>query len=405
MSKIIIAGVSGVGLNDEQRRALAGCTAIVASGRYRHLAEAAGCEVLPIAPVRDALAGIAARLAGQGSVGVLASGDPLFFGIARTLIDRFGPDQVEILPGVSSLQLACARFKIPWDDIRVVSLHGREADHLPGRLLTAPKVAVFTDNRLAPDRVANNLLRYLESVGAAGIIAGCRVLVAENLGQADERLVRGSLADISAQSFGNLNVMLLLRPAPAALISPLGLSEADISHSRGLITKDEVRAATLHRLGLPGIGVFWDVGAGSGSVSIEAARLCPGLHLFAVEKEEEQLLNIRKNITRFETFNVQPVAGLAPAVLAGLPDPDRVFIGGSGGRLAEIIGAAAGRLNEAGRIVVNCVTGRTRKEAPELLHRHGFSVLMSELKISRRQNGGNNQWIDLNPITIVTGIR
>ncbi|HDO29451.1 MAG TPA: precorrin-6Y C5,15-methyltransferase (decarboxylating) subunit CbiT, partial [Desulfobacteraceae bacterium] len=195
------------------------------------------------------------------------------------------------------------------------------------------------------------------------------------------------------------------RPAPAASISPLGLSEAEISHSRGLITKDEVRAATLHRLGLPGTGVFWDVGAGSGSVSIEAARLCPGLHLFAVEKEEEQLANIRKNIARFETFNVQPVAGSAPAVLAGLPDPDRVFIGGSGGRLAEIIEVAAGRLQGAGRIVVNCVTGRTRKEAPELLHRHGCRVRMSELQISRHQNGGNNQWIDLNPITIVTGIK
>lgn len=405
MNRIIVAGVLGVGLDDEQRRALAGCTVIFASGRYRHLAEAVGCEVLPITPVRDALAGIAARLADQGSVGVLASGDPLFFGIARTLIDRFGPDLVEILPAISSLQLACARFKISWDDIRVVSLHGREAHYLPGRLLIAPKVAVFTDNRLAPDRVANNLLRYLESLGAAGIIAGCRIMVAENLGSADERLVKGSLADIAAQSFGNLNVMLLLRPALAALISPLGLSEAEISHSRGLITKDEVRAATLHRLGLPGTGVFWDVGAGSGSVSIEAARLCPGLHLFAVEKEEEQLANIRKNIVSFETFNVQPVAGRAPAVLAGLPDPDRVFIGGSGGRLADIIGVASSRLQEGGRIVVNCVTGRTRKEALELLHRHGFRVRMSEVKISRRRNGGANRWIDLNPITIVTGIK
>ncbi len=405
MSKIIIAGVSGARLDDEQRQALTACTVVVASTRYRHLAEALGCEVLPIAPVRDALDGIAARLVDGDSIGVLASGDPLFFGIARTLIDRFGPDLVEILPAISSLQLACARFKIPWDDIRVVSLHGREADHLPGWLLSAPKVAVFTDNRLSPDRVADNLLRYLESIGAAGIIAGCRILVAENLGLADERLVQGSLAEIAAQSFGDLNVMLLVRPAPAAPASPLGLSEAEISHSRGLITKDEVRAVTLHRLRLPGTGVFWDVGAGSGSVSIEAARLCPGLHLFAVEKEEEQLANIRKNITRFETFNVQPVAGPAPAVLAGLPNPDRVFIGGSGGRLAEIIGAAAGRLNEEGRIVVNCVTGRTRKEAPELLHRHGFSVLMSEVKISRRQNGGNNQWIDLNPIIIVTGIK
>ena len=361
--------------------------------------------MLPIAPVQDALAGIAARLAGPGPVGVLASGDPLFFGIARTLIDRFGPDLVEILPAISSLQLACARFKIPWDDIRVVSLHGRELDHLPGRLLMAPKVAVFTDNRLSPDRVAYSLLRYLEAVGAAGIIAGYRVLVAENLGQADERLVKGSLTDISDQSFGDLNVMLFLRSVPAAPAFPLGLSEKEISHSRGLITKDEVRAVTLHRLRPPGIGVFWDIGAGSGSVSIEAARLCPGLHLFAVEEKEEQLVNIRKNIVSFETFNVKPVAGRAPEVLAGLPDPDRVFIGGSGGRLADILGVAVGRLKKEGLIVVNCVTGRTRKEAPELLHRHGFNVRMSEVKISRWQNGGANQWIDLNPITIVTGIK
>ncbi len=405
MCRIILVGVSGSGIGKQGQRLLSGCCCIVAADRYRPLALELSGEVLPVAPLKQALDAIEARL-GHGDVGVLASGDPLFFGIGRTLIKRFGRHRVLVMPALSSLQLACARFNIPWDDLAVVSLHGRGCDQLPARLLTRPGTAVFTDGSCSPDRVAGSLQRYLESVGADRVLAGSRVYVAENLGEKDELLRGGTIAEIAAMDFAPLNIMIIRRPATArGSGGVLGLTEPEIRHSRGLITKDEVRAVTLHKLGLPVEGVFWDIGAGSGSVSVEAARICPGLTVFAVEKQEKQLANIRCNIVSLETFNVVPVAGAAPEALAGLPRPDRVFVGGSGGNLAAIIAAAAGRLRKGGRIVVNCVTDRTREAAPELLARHGLALYISHVSVSRTIVREKMKQVDFNPITVVTGKR
>ncbi len=116
-----------------------------------------------------------------------------------------------------------------------------------------------------------------------------------------------------------------------------GLTEDSIQHSRGLITKNEVRAATLHQLQLPRKGVFWDIGAGSGSLSIEAARANPHLTVYAIEHKEEELENIKNNIVKFGCYNIVPIFGRAPEALVALPDPDRVFIGGSSGSLPDIV--------------------------------------------------------------------
>ncbi|MCF6290894.1 MAG: precorrin-6y C5,15-methyltransferase (decarboxylating) subunit CbiE [Desulfobacterales bacterium] len=405
MSKIIVAGVSAFGIGKQEQRLLSGCCCIVAADRYRPLALELTAEVLPVAPLKQALAAIEARL-GYGDVGLLASGDPLFFGIGRTLIEKFGPARVVVLPALSSLQLACARFKIPWDDITVISLHGRKCEQLSSRVLPCPKVAVFTDGLCSPDKVARSLQKYLELVGAEEVLAQCRVYVAENLGGNDERLVEGTIAEIAAMDFAALNIMILSRPAAdRRSVKVLGLTESEISHSRGLITKDEIRAVTLHKLGLPVEGVLWDIGAGSGSVSVEAARICPGLTVFAVEKEEEQLANIRRNIVSLEAFNIIPVQGVAPEALAGLLAPDRVFVGGSGGRLATIIAVAAGRLKKDGIIVVNCVTAKTRDQAPELLARHGLALEVSQVSVSRPAVREKTKQVDFNPITVVTGKR
>ena len=405
MSEIFVIGVSGSGISGAQRQILARCRTIVASSRYRHLAEGLAAELIPIAPVKKALAAIRERL-GSGEEGVLASGDPLFFGIARTLLEEFGRDRVEIFPGLSAMQLACARFKIPWDDAGFVTLHGRGSEAL-FRLLRHPKLVIFTDDSQPPNRLAGEFRQYLELVGAEKILAGSRIFVGENLGGTNERLTEGTIAEIAARTFEPLNLMIFTRPAAAGSPgAPLGLREQELAHSRGLITKDEIRAVALHRLNLPREGVFWDLGAGSGSVSIEAARLCPGLSIYAVEKQAEQLANIRKNIVAFETFNVLPMAGEAPEVLGGLPDPDRVFIGGSGGKLGGIIMAALARLKKGGRITVNCVTEKTRKLAPGLLAAGGCEVSASEVRVSRFAGGeGEDDRVELNPITVVVGIK
>ncbi|MFZ5775830.1 MAG: precorrin-6y C5,15-methyltransferase (decarboxylating) subunit CbiE [Thermodesulfobacteriota bacterium] len=402
MFEVQLVGIApGSVLSGEQRALVVRCGCVVASSRHRPLVEGLGVEVLPITPLEQALAAVAERLA-RTEVAVLASGDPLFFGIGRALVRRLGRERVVVHPALSSLQLACARFGEPWDDLAVVSLHGRPLGELGARLLPHPRVFCFTDQENSPAVVAQTLLAACENLGDTELAAGYTVRVAENLGLPDERLHVGSLVEIAGRDFGALNVMLLARPERAAALPVFGLHEPEIIHSRGLITKDAVRAATLHALRLPAEGVLWDIGAGSGSVAIEAARLAPGLCVYAVERNAVELANIRANCRKFGVYNVTVVDAEAPKVLAGLPDPDRVFVGGGGGNLAAIIERAAVRLGDGGLMVVNGVIPATKEQAPALLYRAGLAVTISEISVSRRVYPAGEE-MRMNPIAIMVG--
>jgi precorrin-6Y C5,15-methyltransferase (decarboxylating) len=250
-------------------------------------------------------------------------------------------------------------------------------------ILIHDKVFLFTDRTSSPDRIAGSLLTECGS----GINTEYVVHVAENLGMDNERLHTGTLTEIAEQTFGPLNVMILTKTktSSVSMFPSFGLTEEEITHSRGLITKNEVRAASLHALGLPRHGVLWDVGAGSGSVGLEAARLFPELQVMAVERDEEQVKNIQKNRERFQAWNLKLFHGSALEVLKDLPAPDRVFIGGSGGQLRDIIDHAAERLRPGGRIVVNAVLEKTAQEAPAYLHAQGLEVTLSEIRVTRRR--------------------
>ncbi|MCL1979994.1 MAG: precorrin-6y C5,15-methyltransferase (decarboxylating) subunit CbiE, partial [Proteobacteria bacterium] len=372
---------------------------IVASRRHRLLVTNLPHKMIDITPIAAMLNQVEEALA-AGDVAVLASGDPLFYGIGRSLLNRFGPERLTIRPALSALQLACARFRIPWDDLALLSCHGRETDNLPGRILRHQRSMLFTDSRNSPDQVAAELLARLSACGDTMRASAIRIRVAENLGLADERLTSGNLAEIAARSFGPLNMM-LIEQAPQPNPPPFGLGEDEIVHSRGLITKDEVRAATLHRLRLPARGVLWDIGGGSGSISLEAARLCPDLTIRIIEKKKEEQANIRANIRRFGAYSIQLVCGEAPEVLSGLPAPDRVFIGGSGQQLEAVIEAAAARLNEGGRVVINAVLKQTETTALACLERLEMRVSASTLSVSRRLPDGELR--AFNPITLITG--
>jgi precorrin-6Y C5,15-methyltransferase (decarboxylating) len=400
MSQIELIGISGKALTGEQWPLLRRCAAIVTSRRHRRLVVSLSHPVIDIAPVAAMLAQVEEALA-SGDVAVLASGDPLFYGIGRTLIDRFGPERISVHPALSAVQLACARFLVPWDDLTLLSLHGRSVENIPGRILRHSKVMLFTDGQNSPNQVAASLLATLTACEDTERIAAIRIRVAENLGLTDERLTSGGLAEIASRTFSPLNMMLIEQPPPPSLIR-FGLREDEISHSRGLITKDEVRAATLHRLRLPAEGVFWDIGGGSGSVSLEAARLCPELAIHTIEKKPEEQANIRANIRRYGTYQVQLVCGEAPEALVNLPAPNRIFIGGSGQRLAAIIAAAVARLSPGGRIVINAVLPQTETTALACLARLGLRVAASTLAVTRRHcPDGEPQ--AFNPITLITG--
>jgi precorrin-6B C5,15-methyltransferase / cobalt-precorrin-6B C5,C15-methyltransferase len=400
MSRIELIGINGPSLTSEQWPVLRRCAAIVASRRYRPLVEGLNCPLIDIAPLETALRQTEEALI-TGDVAVLASGDPLFYGIGRTLITRFGQERIRIHPALSAVQLACARFRVPWDDLALISLHGRGDVDIPGRVLRHRRAMLFTDNRTSPDRVAASVLAALETCDDRERIAGLRLQVAENLGLAEERLTSGSLHDIVALRFSPLNMVLIEQPDQLELPC-FGLTEAEITHSRGLITKDEVRAATLHRLRLPATGVFWDIGGGSGSVSLEAARLCPDLSIHIIEKKPEEQANIRANVRRFGAYNIRLVNGEAPVALTGLPTPDRIFIGGSGQRLEAIIDEAVNRLAENGRIVINAVLPHTETTALDCLHRLGLRVSASTLSVTRRPYP-EGEIRSFNPITLITG--
>ncbi len=433
MYKVYLLGISGQELSAEQKRFVKRCGTVVVSSRYLHLITPYEKNILAMAPVNEMLAAVSGQLE-QSNVAVLAGGDPLFYGIGRKMLATFGPEAVEIYPGVSSMQLAFARFKEPWDDVFFISLHGRSGANLARMLLPHRKVFVLTDQQHSPDMVAATLLGHLRACGQESVAESYEVMVGENLGSTKERLIRGSLEEISGQSFADLNVMILkaelsriprafpaghlpaqtkLMPwrykmvqEPGLVDFPLGLRQGEIAHSRGLITKDEVRAATLHKLRLPNTGVFWDIGAGSGSIAVEAARLCPQLDVFGVERNDQELENIRANIRRFGLHNISVVKGEAPAALAGLPTPDRVFVGGSGGRLPEIIKEACLRLAKGGRIVVNGVIEQTRQMAPVLLHDCGLQVTISEISISRRHYPATDaDPLVFNTIAVITGTK
>lgn len=387
------------------RHALHSSVILIASTRlYHNLTLMFPGELLPpqipIVPLDMTLQRIEESLR-DGDVTVLASGDPLFFGIGRKLISAFPEVEIQITPARSSMQLAFSRFQIPWDDAHFISLHGRPAGNLAASLLRWPKVFVLTDRQNTPDMIARQLLKECGKEYTSEI----SVHVGENLGFEIERLIKGSLEEIADQAFVDPNVMILVNRSPALQIEPVfGLQEPEICHSRGLITKNEVRAASIHSLRLPRNGVLWDVGAGSGSVGLEVARLFPGIQVMAIEKEEEQWQHIEANRKKFAAWNLELVKGMAPDALSNLPDPKRIFVGGSGGNLEQILDCCVTRLLPGGSIVVNAVIEKTAALAPEILYGYGLEVEIRELAVQRFSypEGDRQQY---NPIKIIVGIK
>ncbi|MDI1455590.1 precorrin-6y C5,15-methyltransferase (decarboxylating) subunit CbiE [Streptomyces sp. ATE26] len=321
---------------------LAGAALVVGGRRHLDsvdLPEGAGRIVLgPLAPALDAIGECVDR---GLPVVVLASGDPGFFGIVRALAERFGPGRLDVRPGVSSVAAAFARLGLPWDDAVVVSAHGRDLRTAVNACRAHPKVAVLTGPGAGP-----------AELGAA--LGGGRVLVvASALGDPErERVERVTPAEAAARDWGTaVSVVLCLdeartlgavRTVAGAGARPAGwaLDEGEFAHRDSMITKFEVRALALARLG-PRLGdLVWDVGAGSGSVAVECARL--GAAAVAVERTAEGAGRIRANAAA-HGVDVEVVHGAAPDALEGLDDPDAVFVGGGGRELPDIVGACARR--------------------------------------------------------------
>lgn len=337
--RITVVGWSGGELAKDAARAVEQADLVVGG---RRLLDALAPARRSVAIDGDGSRALDAIASEPGRVCVLASGDPGFFGIGRMLADCFGPEQLEIHPAPSSVSLAFARAGLPWDDALVVSAHGRPLADAARRAASAAKVAVL----VAPAAPAEALARELLRLGAPHD----RVIVGTRLGTADERVTETDLEGLAAGRWDPMSVVLLLSSTDAVAPAPSlawGRSDNDFAARAGMITKAEVRAVALGKLALAPTGVLWDVGAGSGSVAIEAARLAPGLRVVAVERDAADAARIRSNALAHDA-SIEVVEGEAPGALADLPDPDRAFVGGGG---LAVLDAVLDRLRPDGRVV------------------------------------------------------
>jgi precorrin-6Y C5,15-methyltransferase (decarboxylating) len=349
--RVVVVGLHGDGrvgldgLTAAAREAIAGADLVI--GAARHLAAVGPTWGEQVDLWGDIPAVVERVAAASGTACVLASGDPGFFGIVRPLAERFGSTAVAVHPAPSSVSLAFARLGTNWDDAVVVSAHGRplgDAARLAARL---PKVAVLVSR----DSPASALGAALIELGATHTVAA----VCSRLGTDAESVTVTDLAGLAAGAWDPLSVVVLgAGPRPGSTPSlAWGLPETVYAHRDGMITKAEVRAVVLAALALPGPSrpapVLWDLGAGSGSVAVECARMAPWLEVLAVEAAPEDAGRIRANAAASGAA-VRVIEGRAPEVLAGLPDPDRVFVGGGG---VELVDAAQSRLRPSGRVVAS----------------------------------------------------
>ena len=344
-----------------------------------------------IVPLSADLAQVAASIDAAKTLPLvlLASGDPLFYGTARFLCEKLGKERFEVLPHVSSMQLAFARVKESWDEAYLTNLATQSLPRVVEKIRSAEKVGVFTSDENSPSKLAQALL----DKGIDYFTA----YVCENLGSPDERVTRGSLAQIAGQSFGNLNVMVLVRhpnvpdrPAVMAGKRLFGNPDECFLQSRpkrGLLTQSEVRVIALSEMDLGSHSVVWDVGAGSGSVAIESAQLAPSGRVYAIEMDPEDYNLLVENSQTFGTENLTPVLGEAPQAWADLPEPDAVFVGGTGRSVVRLVQSAWERLRCGGRLVVNVASLDNLTSVEEALRVLGCDprVLMINLSRSHRQ--------------------
>lgn len=286
---------------------------------------------------------------------LLATGDPLFYGTARYLCDHLGKDRFEVVPHVSSMQLAFARVKESWDEAYLTNLANQTLDRVVERIRTAEKVGIFTTDETPPAAVAKAMLdRQIDYF---------HVYVCENLGSPDERVTQCDLQELVGQEFSPLNVLVLIRnpdvpDRPTQMIGRRLFGNPDEAFlqskpKRGLLTPSEVRVLALAEMDIGPSSVVWDIGAGSGSVGIEAAQIASGGSVYAIEMDPEDHQLISENAQRFGVSNLTAILGQAPEAWENLPDPNSIFIGGTGKSVSAITKEAFARLRPGGRIVVN----------------------------------------------------
>ncbi|MBI3453831.1 MAG: precorrin-6y C5,15-methyltransferase (decarboxylating) subunit CbiE [Rhodospirillales bacterium] len=388
---IIGIGEDGLaGLTPVARKLIDEAEVLIGGARHLAMAPPSPAERLTWAtPLTDTVSAIAARRGKR--VAVLATGDPMWFGIGVTLARRFPRAEMIVLPHISAFTLAAAHMGWPLADLELVSLHGRPLDLLALHLAPGARLLALSENGDTPASVA----RFLVARGWGP----SALTVLEHLGGPNERRIDGTAEEWRAPRTQDLNTIAIeCRPGPGARIlsrAP-GLPDDAFVHD-GQLTKREIRAATLAALApLPG-QLLWDVGAGSGAVAIEWMRAARGARAVAVERDADRRAFIAKNAAALGVPKLAIVAGDAPAALAGLAPPDAVFVGG-GLSTPGLVEACWTALAPGGRLVANAVT--VEGESALIAWQAKLGGALARIAVSRTEPvGGFQGWRPLTPVT------
>lgn len=408
--KVTIIGVGDdglEGLSESSRRRIEQADLLIGSERTIAAVENVGGEKVVIGTDLAYMVQTIEQSLGKRSIVVLASGDPLFYGVTRYLFERLGKENFEVVPHVSSMQLAFARVMESWEDAYLTNVGNLPLDTAIDRIRVSDKIGLFTNEEYPPPAIAQALLD--EGLDCF------RCYVCENLGTRNEVVTQGSLAEVAQMSFGPLNVMILIRlpnvpDRPKALQRQLfgNPDEAFIQRrpKQGLLTPAEVRTLALAQLNVTADSTVWDIGAGSGAVSIEAAQLASAGTVYAIEPDQEDCDLIRSNAETFGVKNVEIVCGHAPEVFNSLPAPDCVFIGGTGRQTGGILTEAFERLKPGGRLVVNVASLENVSSATDKLKRLVPHVGLLMINVSRGTRQLENiRFFALNPSFLISAIK
>ena len=369
-------------------------------------AEAADPELLASDQPAELLPRLRQALAAGQRVILLDSGDPLWFGLGRLLLQALPPECLRFHPAPTSLQLAFARLGRPWQDAAWVSLHGRAPEALATVLAKRPPaLAVLPDPGRGGAAEVRAILR------ASGLEAAYAVWLAERLGHPAERMLRLEPGDPLPVDLDPLHLVLLVaQPPPPPDPERLPLFGIDdglwLQHDDhpGLMTKRELRIQLLAELDLPATGVLWDLGAGVGSIGLEALRLRPGLRLWALDRRPGARALIEANAARLAVNPAGVVEAAAPEGLLALPDPDRVLLGGGGRQRAALLRAVLERLRPRGVVVIPLATLEALAELRPLLEGGGLAVSVSQHQSWRGAPlGEGTRLAPLNPVLVLTG--
>ena len=374
-------------LTGEAAHALAASDAVFATARLT-----AVCDRAVVCPF-DQLAARAAASDAQ-TVSVLVSGDVGFFSAAGRLREQLAPHgDVRLVCGLSSMQYFCAKLGVAYDDACVRSLHGR-AGSILGAVSYHKKTFVLTGG----ENTAPKVCKTLADAGLGGLT----VHLGENLGAADERIETATAGTLADQPCGNLAVLLIEHPDAVNASEPV--RDGMLTRAKVPMTKEEVRWVSVSRLAVQPHDTVWDVGAGTGAVTLELARKASDGLVYAVERKPDAVALLHENRRRLGGYNVRIIEGAVPDALEALPAPDCVFVGGSGGAMRRILQIAKEK-NPAVRVVVNAIALETLHETQAALSALGFAdVEITQLSAARgRSVGAYTMMTANNPVFILSG--